>query len=110
MEDTLIYNYSGSSSVVKKNALEELFLAQYSEVRKNTDVPCFFWGNVHQPFILARCLISLSNIVKSSFNLSSFQMALLKDPIVTVGNENSVLKDFPIVQEYMQEWMFCLMG
>ncbi|AZB19772.1 SWIM zinc finger family protein [Chryseobacterium indologenes] len=94
MEDTLIYNYSGSSSVVKKNALEELFLAQYSEVRKNTDVPCFFWGNVHQPFILARCLISLSNIVKSSFNLSSFQMALLKDPIVTVGNEKLRFEGF----------------
>ncbi|NIF07144.1 SWIM zinc finger family protein [Chryseobacterium sp. Tr-659] len=86
MEDTLIYNYSKSSSLVKKDTLEELFLAKYSEIHKNTDAPCFFWGNVGQPFILARCLITLSNIVKSSFNLSPFQMALLKDPIVTAGN------------------------
>lgn len=94
MEDTLIYNYSRSSSLVKKNALEELFLAKYSEIQKNTDVPCFFWGNVSQPFILARCLITLSNIVKSSFNLSSFQMAMLKDPIVTAGNERLRFEGF----------------
>ncbi|MFZ4931190.1 SWIM zinc finger family protein [Chryseobacterium sp. Mn2064] len=94
MEDTLIYNYSRSSSLAKKDGLEELFLAKYSEIQKNTDVPCFFWGNVGQPFILARCLIALSNIVKSSFNLSPFQMALLKDPIVTAGNEKLRFEGF----------------
>lgn len=94
MEDTLIYNYSRSSSLVRKDALEELFLAKYSEIQKNTDVPCLFWGNVGQPFILARCLITLSNIVKSSFNLSPFQMALLKDPIVTAGNERLRFEGF----------------
>jgi hypothetical protein len=86
MEDTLIYNYSGKSSLARRDAMEELFLAKYSEIQKDTGVSCFFWGNVGQPFILARCLITLSNIVKSSFNLSPFQMALLKDPIVTAGN------------------------
>ncbi|WPO90312.1 SWIM zinc finger family protein [Chryseobacterium sp. HR92] len=94
MEDTLIYNYSEASSLVRKDALEELFLAKYSEVHKNTDVPCFFWGNVRQPFILARCLITLSNIVKSSFNLSPFQMAFLKDPIVTAGNQRLRFEGF----------------
>ncbi|REC48519.1 SWIM zinc finger family protein [Chryseobacterium pennipullorum] len=94
MEDTLIYNYSRASSLVKKDAMEELFLAKYSEIQKNTDVPCFFWGNVGQPFILARCLITLSNIVKSSFNLSPFQMALLKDPVVTAGNERLRFEGF----------------
>ena len=86
MEDMLIYNYQRPSSLVKKDISEELFLARYSEIQKKTDAPCFFWGNVSQPFILARCLIALSNIVKSSFNLSPFQMAMLKDPIVTAGN------------------------
>ncbi|WP_312511348.1 SWIM zinc finger family protein [Chryseobacterium culicis] len=94
MEDTLIYNYSGTSSLLDKGNLEELFLAQYSEIQKNTHVPCFFWGNVGQPFILARCLISLSNIVRSSFSLSPFQMALLKDPIVTAGNERLRFEGF----------------
>lgn len=94
MEDMLTYTYSRSSSFVKKDALEELFLAQYSEIQKKTDAPCFFWGNVKQPFILARCLITLSNIVKSSFSLSPFQMALLKDPIVTAGNERLRFEGF----------------
>lgn len=94
MEDTLIYNYSGASSLLKKGALEELFFAQYSEIHKNTDVPCFFWGNVGQPFILARCLITLSNIVRSSFSLSPFQMTLLKAPIVTAGNERLRFEGF----------------
>jgi hypothetical protein len=94
MKDTFIYNYSGASSLVRRGALEELFLAQYNEVQKNTDAPCFFWGNVGQPFILARCLITLSNIVKSSFNLSPFQLAHLKDPIVTAGNERVRFEGF----------------
>lgn len=94
MGDTLIYSYSGVSSLVRRGTLEELFLAKYSEIDKNTDIPCFFWGNVKQPFILARCLITLSNIVKSSFNLSPFQMALLKDSIVTAGNERLRFEGF----------------
>ncbi|WP_223606853.1 SWIM zinc finger family protein [Chryseobacterium sp. OSA05B] len=94
MEDTLVYNYQRPSSLIKKDASEELFLSKYSEIQKNTDAPCFFWGDVSQPFILARCLITLSNIVKSSFNLSPFQMALLKDPIVTAGNERLRFEGF----------------
>lgn len=94
MEDTLVYHYQRPSSLIKKDASEELFLSKYSEIQKNTDAPCFFWGNVSQPFILARCLITLSNIVKSSFNMSPFQMALLKDPIVTAGNSRLRFEGF----------------
>jgi len=94
MEDVLIYNYQRPSSLIKKDVSEELFLSKYSEIQKNTDAPCFFWGDVSQPFILARCLITLSNIVKSSFNLSPFQMALLKDPIVTAGNSRLRFEGF----------------
>lgn len=94
MEDTLTYSYAGSSSLLKRGALEELFLSKYSEVQKNTGAPCFFWGSVSQPFILARCLITLSNIVKAGFNLPPFQMALIKDPIVTVGNERLRFEGF----------------
>jgi hypothetical protein len=94
MEDMLIYNYHRPSSLIKKDVSEELFLSKYSEIQKNTDAPCFFWGDVSQPFILARCLITLSNIVKSSFNLSPFHMALLKDPIVTAGNSRLRFEGF----------------
>lgn len=86
MEDILTYSYARPSGLVKHGNEEELFLSKYSEIQKNTDAPCFFWGNIANPFIMARCLIALSNIVKSSFNMSPFQLSLLKDPIVTAGN------------------------
>ena len=84
--DLLTYQYAAPSTLQKSGNAEELFLSKYSEIEKKTDAPCFFWGNVQNPFIMARCLITLSNIVKSSFNMSPFQLSLLKDPIVTAGN------------------------
>jgi hypothetical protein len=54
MEDMLIYNYHRPSSLIKKDVSEELFLSKYSEIQKNTYAHCFFWGDVSQPFILAR--------------------------------------------------------
>lgn len=42
----------------------------------------------------SRCLITLSNIVQSSFNLSPFEIAKLKDPIVTAGNEKIRFEGF----------------
>ncbi len=93
MSDTITYQYSLASSLKKKQNTEELSLAKYSEIeRKNA--PCFFWGKLTQPYITARCLITLSNIVQSSFNLSPFQMALLKDPIVTAGNDKIRFEGF----------------
>lgn len=86
MEDILTYSYARPSGLEKHGNEEELFLSKYSEIQKNTDAPCFFWGNIANPFIMARCLIALSNTVKSSFNMSPFQLSLLKDPIVTAGN------------------------
>jgi hypothetical protein len=47
-----------------------------------------------QPFIVSKCLITLSNIVQSSFNLSPFELAKLKDPIVTAGNEKIRFEGF----------------
>lgn len=86
MNDLLSYIYNNPSSLTKGKGGDELFLAKYSEIQKKTDAPCFFWGNVKDPFIMARCLITLSNVVKSSFNLSPADLAKLKDPIATAGD------------------------
>jgi len=82
----LTYQYSSPSTIQKKNGQEEILLSKYSEVQKK-DASCFFWGKLTNPYLTARCLLTLSKVVKSSFNLSPFQMAMLKDPIVTAGNE-----------------------
>lgn len=85
MSDSITYQYTSPSALSRHNNNEELFFAKYSEIQKK-EAPCFFWGRLTDPFITARCLITLSNVVQSSFNLSPFQMALLKDPVVTAGN------------------------
>lgn len=93
MSDTLVYHYDAPSTLRRDSLSDELFLAKYSEVQKK-DAPCFFWGKLKDPYITSRCLITLSNVVQSSFNLSPFQMALLKDPIVTAGNEKIRFEGF----------------
>jgi hypothetical protein len=93
MSETLVYDYRYSSALNRIAESDELFLAKYSEVEKK-ESPCFFWGKLNDPYITSRCLIALSNVVQSSFNLSPFQMALLKDPIVTAGNEKIRFEGF----------------
>ncbi|RKR81833.1 hypothetical protein BDD43_1991 [Mucilaginibacter gracilis] len=93
MSDTITYQYNKSSALNKANSLDELFLAKYSEVQKKNS-SCFFWGRLTDPYTTARCLLALSNVVQSSFSLSPFQLALLKDPIVTAGNEKIRFEGF----------------
>ena len=98
MTDTISYQYAAPSALQRSADQDELFLAKYSEIEKK-EAPCFFWGKLTQPYMTARCLIALSNVVQSSFNLTPSQLSMLKDPIVTA----CVLKDSLIVQVYMPE-------
>lgn len=93
MSETISYQYQSPSKLQKGKSNDELFLSKYSEVQAK-DAPCFFWGKLTNPYLTARCLLTLSNVVKSSFNLSPFQLALLKDPIVTAGNEKIRFEGF----------------
>jgi hypothetical protein len=93
MSDFITYQYPAPSALIHSKNSDELFLAKYSEVQKK-DAPCFFWGKLSDPFTVARCLITLSNVVQSSFNLSPFEMAKLKDPVVTAGNEKIRFEGF----------------
>jgi len=93
MANTLTYAYNFQSVLQREKNGLDLTLAKYNEVQKK-DVPCFFWGKMTQPFIVSRCLITLSDTVQSSFNLSPFQLALLKDPIVTAGNQKIRFEGF----------------
>ncbi|WP_114938191.1 SWIM zinc finger family protein [Mucilaginibacter endophyticus] len=93
MSDTLTYQYNQLSSLSKVNNSDELFLAQYSEVQKK-DASCFFWGKLTDPYVVSRCLLTLSNVVKSNFSLSPYDLMMLKDPIVTAGNEKIRFEGF----------------
>lgn len=93
MSDTITYQYQQPSTLQKNSLTDELFLSKYSEVQKS-DAPCFFWGRLTDPYTVARCLLTLSNVVQSSFSLSPFQLAMLKDPIVTAGNDKIRFEGF----------------
>jgi hypothetical protein len=85
MSDTITYRYTRPSILQHAKGQNELFLARYSEVQKDESA-CLFQGRLTDPYITARCLITLSNVVQSSFNLSPAQLAKLQDPVVTAGS------------------------
>lgn len=89
----ITYHYNTPSGLIKSATDETLFLSKYSEIEKK-EAPCFFWGKLTDPYVTARCLIALSNVVKSSFSLSPADLAKLKDPIVTAGNEKIRFEGF----------------
>lgn len=93
MTDTISYQYAAPSTLQRSADQDELFLAKYSEIEKR-EAPCFFWGKLTQPYMTARCLIALSNVVQSSFNLTPAQLTMLKDPIVTAGNNRLRFEGF----------------
>lgn len=94
MSDTMTYQYAAPSTLRRTADGDELFLAEYSEVRKKSCAPCFFWGRLTQPFLTARCLIALQSVVQSSFNLSPAERAKLRDPIVTAGDSRLRFEGF----------------
>lgn len=60
MTDTISYQYAAPSALQRSAEQDELFLAKYSEIEKK-EAPCFFRGRLTQPYMTARCLITLSN-------------------------------------------------
>ena len=93
MSETITYTYANPSGLVRAGDDDTLFLAKYSEIEKK-EAPCFFWGRLNDPYTMARCLITLSNVVRSSFSISPADLTKLKDPIVTAGNETIRFEGF----------------
>ncbi|SJZ47946.1 SWIM zinc finger [Chitinophaga eiseniae] len=90
--NTICYSYPAPSAFVAGSE-PRLLLAGYSELEKAAG-PAFFHGSLEQPYITARCLIALSNVVRSSFTLSPAQAGQMKDPIVTAGAEKLRFEGF----------------
>ena len=91
--NSLQYTYQSPSALIKNASEENLFLSKFSEDVKG-NAPCLFWGKLNDPFIVSRCLITLSRTVQSSFNLSPMELSMLKDPIVTAGNQQIRFEGF----------------
>ncbi len=93
MQEIINYKYDSFSKLVTQKHQSLLFLADYSEIEES-ESPILFQGTLENSFIIAKCLIALFNIVKSNFNLSPIQLDLLKDPIITVGNNKIRFEGF----------------
>ena len=91
--DTFQYAYSFASLLREDKGKTELFLSNYSELPQ-ANLPCFFTGTISNPYIVARCLVNLANVVKSNFILTAAQLEAMRDPIVTVGAEQIRFEGF----------------
>jgi len=91
MSEAITYQYNSHSTFEKNN--NHLALAKYSENDKKQN-DCFFEGVLMHPFLVSRCLITLSNIVQSRFTLTPSQILMMKDPIVTSGGEKIRFEGF----------------
>lgn len=87
------YRYGFTSLLKHTSTQDELFLSNYSEI-PSANLPCFFVGKISNPYIVSRCLIVLANVVKSNFIITQAQLEAMRDPIVTVGNEQIRFEGF----------------
>ncbi|MDJ1470040.1 SWIM zinc finger family protein [Xanthocytophaga flava] len=84
MTNDLAYHYSIPSTVQRIETQTNIFLSHYNEDAVK-EVSCFFWGKLKEPYLTAKCLTTLSKVVRSRFALSPQEIAAMRDPIVTAG-------------------------
>ncbi|WP_145858394.1 SWIM zinc finger family protein [Pedobacter suwonensis] len=87
----LQYNYNGVSSFTKTKGINHLVLAHQTEIESVNSIPCFFWGNLTDPYITAKCWGTIAKVVRSSFGPIP---PSLRDPIVTAGTERIRFEGF----------------
>ena len=84
------------SSVIEEGASHQknFIFSHCSELKEDNAVPCFFWGNITQPFVVAKCLATLAKTVASQFAIAPGVLAKLRDPIISVGNQQLLFEAF----------------
>lgn len=88
------YNYTSSSIVTSLGGEKKFSFAHTSEIIEDQSVPCFFYGNIKDAYLASRCMSVLANTVSSHFAIAPGVIAKLRDPIVSVGNEELLFEAF----------------
>lgn len=83
--------YKGSSVLSQQSGIQRLVLSHQAEIKEVNEVPCFFWGSLTDPLTTAKCLTTLSKVVRSSFGPIP---ASLRDPIVSAGTDQIRFEGF----------------
>ncbi|WP_343565700.1 SWIM zinc finger family protein [Sphingobacterium sp.] len=80
------YQYQHASTIATGGRDKSFILAHCSEIEQDNQVPCFFHGNIINSFVASKCLSTLGKTVRSHFAISPDQRINMRDPIVSVGN------------------------
>ena len=83
--------YKGISTYTKSKGISSLVLAHQTEIETINNIPCFFWGNLTDPYITAKCWSTIAKVVRSSFGPIP---PSLRDPIVSAGTERIRFEGF----------------
>ena len=82
------YAYPFASVIEEASAHEKNFIFSHcSELKEDNAVPCFFWGNITQPFVVAKCLATLAKTVASQFAIAPGVLAKLRDPQLSLSEK-----------------------
>ena len=84
-DDHITYRYPAPSAFRPAPDGRSLYLAPFTE-GETVDEDCLFFGRLLNPEITARCLTTLSGVVRSRFTLSPETIAAMHDPIVSAGS------------------------
>ncbi|MCU0355750.1 MAG: SWIM zinc finger domain-containing protein [Cytophagales bacterium] len=88
------YWYAQPSAVSKAANRTDILLSHFNEDTEVDEAPCFFWGRLKDPYLTAKCLTTLSKVVKSRFALTMQDLAAMRDPIVTAGADKMRFEAF----------------
>ena len=62
------YTYPFASVIEEGVTHQKNFIFSHcSELKEDNAVPCFFWGNITQPFVAANCSWGLSKATRSYY-------------------------------------------
>lgn len=88
------YQYKSPSIVETVDNEKSFLLSHCSEVEKDNDISCFFYGNITNSFEASKCLSVLGKTVRSHFAITPEQRLNMRDPIVSVGSEQLHFEGF----------------
>jgi hypothetical protein len=93
-ETASAYWYAQPSAIQKAPDRTNILLSHFNEDTDIEEAPCFFWGKLKDPYLTAKCLSTLSKVVRSRFALSMQDLAAMRDPIVTAGADKMRFEAF----------------
>ena len=87
METDFEYQYKNSSTAVLEGNEKQFSFSHCSEIREDDSIPCFFYGNILNSYVAAKCMSVLAKMVGSHFTIAPGLHIYLRDPIISVGNQ-----------------------